>query len=427
MKIEIEKLFDQFSSNTFIRVNDELLSYSSVFEKTKSQKVEAISTIAYTPTLACVISIISGLIQSKLTIIYNPKNPTHLSALQNLSHSTISNRLNSKYTGLFTSGSTGKPKLVLHSLDNHYYSAEGSHENIRYETGDSWVLSLPAHHISGLSIILRTIFSGASIVFNQGSRLLDKFENLNFTHISLVPYQLRKIIQNPRKLSKLKQARAILLGGATTSKDLIGDALAKGLKLHTTYGSTEMASQICTTKELTLDELNTSGRLLKHREIKFLNKQILVRGKTMAEGYLGNSELTTITDEDGWYNTGDLGYFDEKNRIQILGRADNMFISGGENVYPEEIESAILKNMANVEKCLVIPLDSADFGARPVALIAPLANLKQPNLKDVIAAISHELLIYKLPTAVFAYPEIDSGLKPNRKHHIEYVKKHYFN
>ena len=121
------------------------------------------------------------------------------------------------------------------------------------------------------------------------------------------------------------------------------EALARGLPIHTSYGLTEMASQVTTTPPgASPGELRTAGRVLPGREVSISGGgEILVRGETLFAGYVDGEKVDRPLDADGWFHTGDLGDLDEDGYLRVLGRSDNLFISGGENIQPEEIEEAL--------------------------------------------------------------------------------------
>ncbi len=147
-------------------------------------------------------------------------------------------------TVVFTSGSTGVPKAALHSFGNHYFSALGSNANIALAPGDRWLHSLPLYHVGGLAILFRCLLAGASVALPEPGATLGR-AIAGSTHVSLVSTQLLRLLReedlDPAGL------RAILLGGSSIPPPLIDEALSHGLPIHTSYGLTEMASQVTAT------------------------------------------------------------------------------------------------------------------------------------------------------------------------------------
>ncbi len=311
-----------------------------------------------------------------------------------------------KYTGnlenegsiIFTSGSTGAPKGIVHTIANHYYSALGSNENIEFTKDDCWLAALPFYHISGFSLIMRASINGGCLMIS------DKITN-DITHISLVPSQLIKYLENNKSLKTLKNMKVILLGGDATPKSLVDKARKEKLSLFITYGSSEMASQVTTTinlKNLT-ENYYTSGKLLKYRELK-IDKygRVFVKGKTLFNAYL-NQE--TCLNADGWFDTGDMGKLDSNKNLIIKGRGDSMFISGGLNIYPKEIENIILELDA-IESCIVVPIDDEIYGKTPIAFIKTNENLAE--FANVIKEyLSDKLEKYKIPKTFLSADSAD--------------------
>jgi O-succinylbenzoic acid--CoA ligase len=242
-------------------------------------------------------------------------------------------------TVVFTSGSTGTPKAALHTFGNHYYSALGSNANIALAPGDRWLHSLPLYHVGGLSILFRCLLAGATVALPEPGAPLDEVV-AGATHVSFVATQLLRLLreggQNPTGL------RAILLGGGQIPPPLIDEAAARSLPIHTSYGLTETASQVTATPPgASQGELHTSGRPLAHSEISISSEgEILVRGRMLFIGYVMSDAVERPFDAEGWLRTGDLGELDADGYLHVRGRKDNLFISGGENVQPEEIEAS---------------------------------------------------------------------------------------
>jgi O-succinylbenzoic acid--CoA ligase len=218
-----------------------------------------------------------------------------------------------------------------------------------------------------------------------------------------VPTQLRRLLRTAdRAPGSLK---GVLLGGAALPPDLVDAALDAGWPLHTTYGCTEMASQIATTPpDAARDQLlHTAGRVLPHARLRVDDRgALLVRGASLFDGYVEGRSLHPARTSDGWYRTGDLGFLDGDGFLHVEGRTDRMFISGGENIQPEEIETA-LQRLDGVEQAAVVPVPNDAFGARPVAFVRMRGNTLSEE--ELLRRLEGVLPRYKLPVAFFPLPD----------------------
>jgi O-succinylbenzoic acid--CoA ligase len=318
-------------------------------------------------------------------------------------------------TIVFTSGSTGAPKAALHSFENHWASAAGANRNLPLRPGDRWLLSLPLWHVGGLAVIFRCLQGGAAaVIAGEGEPLADAVLSLGVTHLSLVATQLRRLLGDPRGREALRSLKAVLLGGGPLPAPLIEAAAALGARIVATYGSTETASQAAATRCGDPPEaLRTAGRALPFREIAVdAGGEILARGRTLFLGYLDGGNLSRAHDERGWFHTGDLGRIDEAGRLLVEGRRDNMFIAGGENIHPEEIERA-LADFPGVLDALVVPVPDAEFGARPAAFLRTLSG-ELPDPVEIGAFLRRSLPGFKVPVRYLPWPRLEEGMKPDR-------------
>ncbi len=318
-------------------------------------------------------------------------------------------------TILMTSGSTGVSKAVIHSFGAHYYSASGSAQNIPIGPGDRWLLALPLYHVGGLAIVIRCLVAGATIdVAPDGQPLNEVVQAMKPTHLSLVPTQLHRLLRSG-SAAMLSRMRAILVGGGPLDAALAEHAAREELPVATSYGLTEMASQVCTTNVGARDRWHTAGKVLLYREVDLSDDgEILVRGETLCRRILAATG-PVMFDSGGWYHTGDMGRFDENGDLVVFGRRDSMFISGGENIHPEQIESALLQ-IDGVQQAVIVPVPDREFGARPAAFIRADSDALL-DLARVHRALEDLGMIerFKLPVAVWALPEEYSrSMKPDR-------------
>jgi O-succinylbenzoic acid--CoA ligase len=322
-------------------------------------------------------------------------------------------------TIVFTSGSTGMPKAAFHTLGNHYYSALGSNANLPLSSGDRWLHSLPLYHVGGISIFFRCLIAGASIALPEREESPgEAIFRHGATHVSLVATQLKRLLEEGAGPGSLK---AVLMGGSAIPPALLEEAATRGLPVRTSYGLTEMASQVTTT---TGDpgELRTSGKALPYREVRVSEDgEVLVRGETLFAGYIEGDELDRPLDTGGWFHTKDLGEIDAASYLRVWGRKDNLFISGGENIQPEEVEE-VLRRLSGVEDAVVVPVPDDEFGFRPVAFIRTTGGVALPEGIEEI--LERSLPRFKIPVAFHGWPEdAPAGMKVDRRYFRERARK----
>ncbi len=355
-----------------------------------------------------------------------------------------------------TSGTTSSPKIAAHTLDNYCISASSAVDALKLAPEDRLHLSLPLYHVSGLSILFRSLVSGATIVLSQDTLPLA-------THYSLVPTQLFRILQDPLKLEHYKKARCILVGGGPMTLALYAEAKASGLPLYTTWGMTETTAMATLglpspdlyqnylknrdfdkealhnfdPEEATIAERQGAsedrnyevkptqpktdssssfgihaGRPLSHIEIALSDEgEIKVRGPSLFLGYLEDGRIKSPLDSSGWYATRDLGFIDPKGNLHIKGRKDLLFISGGENIQPEEIEK-ILGEIPGILEAVVVPAENPEFGALPAAFIRT-THSSSFDADALCEALRPLLPSFKIPRRFFPFPPAES-LKNDR-------------
>lgn len=323
-----------------------------------------------------------------------------------------------------TSGSSGQPKIVVHSVANHYYSARGSNTNIPLTDHDGWLLSLPVYHVSGLSILWRCFLAGACVVIPDRDHPQGGMLPPEVTHISCVPVQLADLLTDRRTKTRLKRLKAVLLGGSSVPSRLVARACRAHVPLYASYGLTEMTSQVATTARLKDETGLGRARVLPHRRVRVDKRQeIWVAGPVLCRGFWLDGRIKPAADRQGWYRTGDIGSLSGKSLLRITGRADRMFISGGENIHPEEIEKALM-NLEGVEQAVVFPRRCPRFGARPVAVILTGKG------RSVSAAVLRRRLVpvvekFKIPVEFYQWPAArQSGpLKTDRIKLVQVIKR----
>ena len=320
-------------------------------------------------------------------------------------------------TIIATSGSSGEAKPVLHTWGNHLFNAKGSQDIIPIKSSDRWALSLPLFHVSGMAIVVRTFLNGAAMAIPTEEALEETILKRQVTHISLVSTQLFRLFQTQEGIDALKSLKFILLGGSVIPAGLLEQAKALGLNVFMSYGLTETASQVATGK------VGGCVKVLPYRELKISDEgEVLIKGPVLFKGYIQAGRIQLPLTEDGYFKTGDLGQLDKDGCLKVLGRKDNMFISGGENIQPEEIEAVLLK-LKGVERVIVTSKEDAEFGRRPVAFIKFIDDEDIAH-DQIIQHCKQHLTSFKIPVAFHPWPQnlMEKGLKVSRKEFSSFLR-----
>ena len=320
----------------------------------------------------------------------------------------------SPHSIIYTSGSTGVPKGVVLTASNLLSNAISFGKCYRTLTSDRWLLTMPLYHIGGYTIVFRSVVLGSGIVIHQGkfdanvvSRSID---GDGVTLISLVPTMLESLLK-ARKESFPERLRFIFLGGSTTPPSLVQKIAMRKLPVVLVYGMTESCSMIAAAKLTSLSSKNdqreeisyhamvpTQIKIRRHESKKRSGQVggILVRGPTIFPGYWKNNGVEPR--RSAWFDTGDVGYEKPAGGIIVLGRENDMIISGGENVYPIEIESPLLTHKA-IEDAVVIGRDDPRWGQRIEAVLKIKPNCDTPSPSELDAFLRKRIGSYKIPKA----------------------------
>lgn len=298
---------------------------------------------------------------------------------------------------MFTSGTTGKPKAVAQTYLNHYTSAAGCEERFGYDDTSTWLLVNPMYHISGLSIVFRTVIAGSKLVvagkFDE-EKIIQLLHEKHITHTSLVPVMLERLLSYEWH----HQLEGILLGGAGTTRSLLSKALKRDLPVYNSFGMTETCSQIVSVSYKDDKILNgTVGRPLDNVSIKVDgNDELLVRADSVTRQYLN----APIDIEDGYFKTGDMARIDDEGYLYILDRRKDLIISGGENIYPKEIEDAA-DEIPGVKRSVAIKREDDKWGEVPVLLIEGHAT--EDDIKDELTS---KMARFKQPKEIVYVDEV---------------------
>lgn len=321
-------------------------------------------------------------------------------------------------TIIYTSGTTGFPKGVQLSYGNHWWSAVSSALNLGLDHHDKWLVCVPLFHVSGLSVLVKSVTYGMPI------ELYSKFDadtvnqaimQHKVTMISVVSTMLKQLLEDLGEKRYPSSFRCMLLGGGPAPKVLLDQCKEKHIPIYQSYGMTETASQIVTlSPEYMLSKLGSAGKTLFPAQLKIVKEgqevganepgEIVVAGPTVTSGYLNNEEATKKTMKSGWLYSGDIGYLDDEGFLYVLDRRKDLIISGGENVYPAEIESVLLKYEA-VDDAGVVGIEDDKWGQVPVAFVKIKSgySFEQKMIKEFCLVF---LARYKVPKYIYQIDEL---------------------
>jgi len=330
---------------------------------------------------------------------------------------------------LRTSGTSGRPKAAVLGREALRASAVASARLLGSAPHDRWLLCLPLFHIAGLSILVRAALAGACVVLEprfEAARVASLLDSARISHASFVATTLDALLAARGDRRAAEGLRVVLLGGGPAPAALLERALAAGYPLAPTYGLTEAASQVATRPPAQPGQpapTDPAGGLvaLPGVELRIVDAQgrplgigqdggIEVRGPILMSGYLGDPEATARSLRGGWLATGDVGRLDAEGRLRVLDRRRDLIVSGGENVYPAELES-VLASHPDLVDAGVMGVPDARFGARPVAFVVWRSGVPRDS-EELAAYCRARLAGYKQPVAfvaVDALPRNASG------------------
>jgi O-succinylbenzoic acid--CoA ligase len=300
-----------------------------------------------------------------------------------------------------TSGTGGRPKGVALSRRAFLAATLASAAILGWKGDDRWLLSLPLAHVGGLSILLRCLAARRAVVLADPA---ERFEPAavaaqlirdRVTLLSLVPTLLRRLLEL-EGFALPPHLRAILVGGAAASPRLLEKAARRGWPCLATYGSTEACSQIATQEA---PRPRGCGRPVRGVEIRLgPDGLIAVRGENLLSFYLPGGH--DGRDENGFFKTGDLGRRDEEDQLHVLGRGDDVIVSGGENVHPLQVEAALEEHPA-LAAAGVFPLADDEWGQIVAAAVVVAPGETLPSLEELRDGLRAVLPAYALPRRLF--------------------------
>ncbi|MBP5972300.1 2-succinylbenzoate--CoA ligase [Brasilonema sp. CT11] len=302
-----------------------------------------------------------------------------------------------------TGGSSGEIKFAIHTWQTLIASVRGFTEHFLINQVNSFCV-LPLYHVSGLMQFMRSLTTGGKLVIRSFKEVeysqVNSIESSKF-FISLVPTQLQRLLQKPELTQWLSQFQTVLLGGGAAWNELLEKARYYNIRLSPTYGMTETASQIATLKpDEFLNDKDNCTQILPHASIKIRNQQgeelnsnqignITIYSQALALGYYPNT-----WENQAYLQVDDLGFLDNKGYLHIVGRNSDKIITGGENVYPIEVESTIRATEMVVDIC-VIGIPDKLWGQAVTAIYIP----KDSNTSDrkIINLLKDKLSKFKIP------------------------------
>ncbi|MGP4072971.1 o-succinylbenzoate--CoA ligase [Piscibacillus sp. B03] len=329
---------------------------------------------------------------------------------------------------LYTSGTTGNPKGVQLTYGNHYWSATSSALNLGLHQNDRWLLSLPMFHVGGLSILYRSVIYGMPVHLHEKFDVEEIHRDImerGVTIVSVVTLMLEQLMDRLGKNKYPETFRCMLLGGGPAPKTLVETCQTKGVPVFQTYGMTETASQFCTLDEdHMLAKIGSSGKPLFPGQLKIVENEeeraandvgeIVVKGPNVTKGYWKREQTNREDFYDGWFKTGDLGYFDEDGFLYVVDRRKDLIISGGENIYPAEIEST-LKGFDRIQDAGVVGKKDDRWGEVPVVFI--IKRDKNLSKEEVINYAKTHLAKYKIPKEVYFIDELPRNASRKLQRH----------
>lgn len=343
--------------------------------------------------------------------------------------------LNKVATIMYTSGTSGYPKAVMQTYGNHWWSAVGSMLNLGLQENDRWLCTMPLFHISGLSIMLRSVIYGMTVIlhkqFNE-ELVNDHIRRYEVTIMSVVTAMLNRMLAQLGDKQYPPTLRCLLLGGGPAPLSILESCKQKGIPVFQTYGMTETSSQIVTlSPEYSIEKLGSAGKALFPSQLKIMEDgreagvreigEILVKGPNVTAGYVNRPEETRKSIQDGWLKTGDNGYLDEDGFLYVVDRRSDLIISGGENVYPAEVEAALMRH-PSVFEAGVTGADDAKWGQVPIAFVVLDGVAEKVEL---LSHCRHHLAAYKVPKEIYFVDELprNSSNKLMRRHLIRLIEQ----
>jgi O-succinylbenzoic acid--CoA ligase len=323
-------------------------------------------------------------------------------------------------TVMYTSGSTGRPKGVLQTYGNHWHSAVACRLNLGFSVRDVWGCPTPLFHTSGLSVVMRSLALGTAVRVYGGfdaRRVNDDVLDGSVTCLSAVSYQIERMLDDlesrPGDLRYPPTLRFVLQGGGALAPRTLERCRLVGMPVAPSFGMTETASQVVAfAPGEAFDDPGASGRPLAGVRLRVCGPdddralpagtvgRVVLSSPTLCAGYLGQEgRYRASFTPEGWFDTGDLGFVDAKGLLHVTCRLADLIVSGGENVYPAEVE-AVLRRHPAVADAAVAGVADDRWGAVPAALCVAREREGRPSDAELTAFCREHLAPYKCPRRV---------------------------
>ncbi|MDF9716745.1 AMP-binding protein [Nocardioides sp. ChNu-153] len=304
-----------------------------------------------------------------------------------------------------TSGSTGSPKRVV--LSRRAVRASGEATAAVLGARGQWLLALPATYVAGVQVVARSLAAGHRPVLlddHPGFAAAAAAMTPGVPHlVSLVPTQLFRLLDDPEATAALRGFHTVLLGGGPIDPELRERAAAAGVRVVATYGSAETAGGCV------YDGWPLPGVRLRLED----DGRLAVAGPTLFDGYDGDPALTAEVLVDGWFRTSDAGRLTPDGRLELLGRVDDLVVSGGVNV-PTPVVARRLREHPDVAAAEVLGVEDPEWGQRVVAWVVPAASSGAPAsdldaLRDWVAAAHPRAWAPRQLVVIDAVPLLPNG------------------
>jgi o-succinylbenzoate---CoA ligase len=320
-------------------------------------------------------------------------------------------------TVIYTSGTSGRPKGARITYGNLWFSAIASALHLGHHPEDIWLAAMPLFHVGGLAILFRGVIGAIPVILHEQfepERVLTAIDD-GVTLLSVVPTMLQRMLDARGDTPWSPSLRHVLLGGSAAPPRLVEECIRRGIPVAPTYGLTEATSQVTTLlANQTPRKRSSIGLPLPLTELRIVTEsgvaplgetgEIEIRGPTLFVGYVGDETAESREQADGWFRTGDVGSLDSDGYLYVVDRRDDLIVSGGENIYPAEIER-VLRDHPSVLDAGVIGVPDESWGSRPLAAVVWRGDPNRARL-DLLDHCRQHLPGYKIPDRFLVLSEL---------------------